>query len=269
MDICKKELLKEILSIPACFANEDLVREFLVSYGTKNSFIVSTDKKGNVYFTKGELNDGEFYPCVGSHMDTVYTLSNTETCYNELILKNLRKDIVEENGIIKALHPVTKERIGLGADDLAGVYACVEMMNKFDKIKSVFFVEEEFGCNGSYGCDKKFFEDVGYFLGFDAPTGNWYSQYSGSVQLFDNNFDEIVKPILETNNIDNYSFDPFCDVMAIKEQFDFCCANLPVGYHHWHTKKEYLNIAELEKGIEIGTEFIVSLGNKKHIFKQH
>jgi di/tripeptidase len=259
-------LLKEILSIPSCFAHEDLIKEFLVSYGTKNSFIVSTDKKGNVYFTKGELLEGEFYPCVSAHLDSVFTKSHNETDYTELIYKGLRKDIIEENGVLKAFHPVTKERIGLAADDLAGVYACLKLMNRFDKIKAAFFVEEEFGCEGSYNCDKKFFENVGYFIEFDAPTGNWYSEYSGGIKLFNDNFDILVKPILEKNSIDNYSQDPYINSIAMREQFDFCCVNLPVGYHHWHTKKEYLVLDELEKGINLGIEFVEKLGVKKYRF---
>jgi hypothetical protein len=266
MEKNKVKQLIEILSIPSYFGMEYLVMDYLVKHGENKGYKVSKDAKGNVYFEKGELDNDEFFPCVCAHTDTVFDE------HVELIENNKKKEIrfgKKETNKTKlfAYMPGTDKRTGIGGDDLAGVFICLQMMENFDKIKAAFFVEEEFGCQGSSACDESFFDNVGYVIQFDGPTGNWFTKTLAGVNMYSDESHKIVKPILEKYNVSNYSDDPYTDILPLKEKFDFSCFNLPTGYFNWHTKEEYVDVKHVEKGINIGIEFITTLGNKKHSFE--
>lgn len=255
----KLDLLKEILSIPSYFEYESLIQEFLINYGQEKGYVVHQDEKGNVYFEKGVINNDEYFPCVAAHIDTVFKE------HIPLIEENKRKIIKQNNKILMAFYPDTDKRTGLGGDDLAGVFICLQMMDEFDTIKSAFFVEEEYGCIGSNSCDISFFQNIGYVIQFDAPTNNWYTDTLSGLHVFSQDFDKQVKPILEKYGVDNYSDDPYTDILPLSKKFDFCCANLPTGYHNWHSVNEYVNIEHVEQGIDLGIDFINKLGLKKHL----
>ena len=265
----KKEKINqliEILSIPSYFGKEYLVMNYLIKHGQDKGYSVHQDEKGNVYFEKGQLNNGEFFPCVCAHTDTVFEQ------HKELIKNNQKKDIrfgKKETNKTKlfAYIPGTDKRTGVGGDDLAGVFICLQMMEKFDKIKAAFFVEEEFGCKGSSACDLSFFKNVGYVIQFDGPTGNWFTKTLSGINMYSEDSFKIVKPILEKHKIFNYSDDPYTDILPLKEKFDFSCFNLPAGYFKWHTNKEYVDTRYVEKGINVGIEFINTLGNKLQEYK--
>lgn len=262
----KIDQLIEILSIPSYFGKEYLVMDYLIEHGNDKGYSVHKDKKGNVYFEKGKLNKDEFFPCVCAHTDTVFNE------HIDLIEKNSRKLIefgkkkTNKNKLF-AYMPDTHKRTGLGGDDLAGVFICLQMMEKFDNIKAAFFVEEEFGCEGSGNADWDFFNDVGYVIQFDAPTENWFTKTLSGITLYSEESLELVKPILEKYNVSNFSDDPYTDILPLSESFDFSCFNLPTGYHNWHTVDEYVDVEHVDKGINIGIEFIETLGNKYHKYK--
>jgi len=263
MNKTKQDQLIEILSIPSYYGMETLVQEYLINHGEQMNYKVHQDEKGNVYFEKGNLNEGQYFPFVCAHMDTVYNE------HHDLIVQNLRKDVrfgKKESNKMKlfAYLPGTNSRTGLGGDDLAGVFICLQMMEKFDNIKAAFFVEEETFCQGSRNCDMDFFDNVGYAIQFDGPTGNWYSKTLSGTKLYSDDFHQEVKPILESYNVTNYSDDPYTDLLPLTEFFDFCCANLPTGYYKWHSNDEYVNVNHVQKGIEIGIDFIKKLGTKKY-----
>jgi putative aminopeptidase FrvX len=68
MDI---NLLKEVLEVPTVFQHEEMMVDFLINWGIKNSVPVIMDSYGNVYLKKGKIGDGEYFPCVIAHMDNV------------------------------------------------------------------------------------------------------------------------------------------------------------------------------------------------------
>lgn len=255
MEKIQINLLKEILSIPTYFGNEYRVSEFLMNYGNSKGYNTYKDKVGNVYFEKGKVNT-EYYPCLVAHMDSVFSE------HVPLIVDNQRKIIKQNKNILKAYHPITFKQTGLAADDLAGVFICLQLMDKFDTIKASFFVKEEYGCEGSYACDIDFFNNVGYCIQFDAPGNNWFSNTLMGIKIYSDEFFNDVKNILHENHINNISKDPYTDVMALREQLDISCANLPAGYYQFHSDREYLNIDDVDKSINIGVQFINKLGNK-------
>jgi len=63
--------LYEVMQVPSCSRYEFRMAAYIILWARKNNIDYKFDKKGNVYLTKGKLEEGEFYPCVTSHMDTV------------------------------------------------------------------------------------------------------------------------------------------------------------------------------------------------------
>lgn len=259
-----KKLLKKVLSVPTYFGREERLREFLINFAVKNKIPVKVDNKGNVYLVKGVLNEGESYPCVVAHMDTVHSDQIP------LIDENSKLIIHEEKinlgtKLWAGMKIDGKEvQTGIGGDDKAGVFICLEIIKKYDKIIGAFFVEEEFGCKGSLNLDKDILKDVGYFIQFDAPFENWCSFTSMGVQLFNKETFDKIKPTLLEFGVSNISNDPYTDVFRIKEKLDVVCMNFFAGYYKMHTNNEFVIVEHIEKAINFGSKIIEVLGLEKY-----
>lgn len=260
-----QNFLKEVLSIPSYSGSEQLVRNYIVDFANTNNLQHYVDKKGNVYITKGELNEGQTYPCVVAHMDTVHFDQY------QLIKDNKRLEIVtslySDKTTLTAKNPDTNEQTGIGGDDKCGVYICLEMLLQKNCLKAAFFVSEEVGMLGSKEADPKFFENVGYAIQFDAPTGNWFSVQCSGTKLWTEEFESVVRPLLESDGVTNFSYDPFTDVVQLKQKFDFCCAVLFSGYYRQHSKNEYVVVEDVERAVKMGSKMIDDLGFKKFFMK--
>jgi putative aminopeptidase FrvX len=260
-----KELLKTVLSIPSVYKREELVRDYIKTYAENNGIVYHIDAKGNIYLTKGEITEDEFYPCVVAHMDTVHTSQSI------LVDKDLRLQIVESQyevdekttqTVLTARYPETGKQTGIGGDDKCGVAVCLEMLNHFDVLKAAFFVEEEIGMNGSRVADMEFFENVGYAIQFDAPSDNWITEVCSGVKLFGDEFKGLITETLSNGGYTTFSRDPFTDVNQLAQKFDFCCLNLGCGYHRQHTDLEYVIVEEVENAVKVGISLIEHLGVK-------
>jgi hypothetical protein len=153
---------------------------------------------------------------------------------------------------------------GIGGDDKCGVYVCLEMFNKFDKLKGAFFVEEEIGMLGSKEADDNFFTNVGYAIQFDAPSSNWITEVCFGVKLFDEQFKGEIKEVLNESGYSKFSIDPFTDVNQLATKYDFNCLNLGCGYYRQHTESEYVVISEVFDSLNAGEKLVTKLGNKKY-----
>jgi di/tripeptidase len=258
-----KEFLKTVLSIPSIYHEEHLVREFIENFAKDNGIEYYIDEKGNIYLTKGELSEGEYYPCVVSHMDTVHR------GHKELVDSRTHLNIVESvyeraeddtYSVLIAKHPHTDKQTGIGGDDKCGVYVCLEMLLRFDTIKAAFFVEEEIGMRGSKEADDAFFENVGYAIQFDAPSDNWISEVCSGVKLFDSEFKERIKGVLSESGYTKFSRDPFTDVNQLAQKYEFNCLNLGCGYYRQHSDSEYVVIDEVANSVIAGEKLITDLG---------
>lgn len=257
--------LKEVLEIPSFSGMEDLVVEFIVNFCEKHNLTYYLDKKNNVYVTKGILKEGEHYPCVVAHTDTVHHDQKE-------MIRNREKITIKETKYGKKTKLMgwdssTDNPTGIGGDDKVGVYICLNMLLEFDTLKAAFFVEEEIGMRGSKLADPNFFKDVGYAIQFDGPTRNWFSKTLMGKNLWNEEFLTDVKPLLENYNVDNFSIDPFTDVLQIVEKFGICCSVFPTGYYNQHSKYEYVIPEETQECYQLGKEAIEVLGLKKYIFK--
>ena len=254
-------LLKEVLSIPTISQEEDLMRDYIVAFAIKNNITYKIDNKGNTYLTKGmgKMTQGEYYPCVVSHIDTVHTN------HSNFIKNNERLLISEEEGVLTAYNPDNEKQTGIGGDDKCGVFVCLSILEHFDVIKAAFFVEEEIGMKGSKEADEEFFNNVGYAIQFDAPSDNWVSEVCSGVKLFDAEFKSHITKILSEGGYTKFSNDPFTDVNQLAQKFDFNCLNLGCGYYKQHTDKEYVVIKEVENSLKMGVSLIDYLGIKEYI----
>lgn len=258
------DFLKEVLSLPSISGDESMVRDYIIEYAKTYGIDYYTDKKGNIYLTKGMLDStDEYFPCVVSHMDTVHRSHRT------LIENKVRLTIKEDNlGWLTAHHPETDKQTGIGGDDKCGVYVCLELFKNFDKLKGAFFVEEEIGMLGSKESDDKFFENVGYAIQFDAPSSNWISEVCSGVKLFDEDFKNEIKGVLNESGYNKFSIDPFTDVNQLAKKYDFNCLNLGCGYYRQHSDSEYVVISEVEDSLRAGVELINKLGLTKYVHKK-
>lgn len=250
----KTKRLIEILAVPSFFAAEDLMVDKIVSILKEKNLEYNVDEIGNITVTKGVA---DVYPCVVAHTDTVHQIVDYDV--------HIRNNDNE-------LYALTKRGVetGIGGDDKAGVFVCLELLDTFDAIKAVFVVGEEYGMYGSRSVDPEFFSNVGYALQFDAPYVDWLSFTCSGVQLFDPNgqFFKTCEPIFEKHwgYKPKLSRHPYTDVRALKQRFDFSCINFSVGYHNMHSVKEFVNIEECFNALELAKELIENLGNNKYQF---
>ena len=256
--------LKHVLSLPTYTGYEQDIKNYILIFGIKHGISVYIDVKDNYYLKKGELLEGEYYPCIVAHMDTVHVdQANLVGTGNKL---TILEETADNQTILMANLP-SGEPTGIGGDDKCGIFIALELLLKMDKGIAAFFVEEETGCWGSWSSDKDILKDVGYFIQFDAPSDNWVSLYNMNIMPFSEEFFLEIKPILDKFEQNNYSDDPFTDVWALTQRFDVSCINFFAGYHNMHTKMEYVVVEQVDKAIKMGEELINHLGFKKYEHK--
>ena len=121
---------------------------------------------------------------------------------------------------------------------------------------------------GSKESDDKFFENVGYAIQFDAPSSNWISEVCSGVKLFDEDFKNEIKGVLNESGYNKFSIDPFTDVNQLAKKYDFNCLNLGCGYYRQHSDSEYVVISEVEDSLKAGIRLINKLGVTKYVHKK-
>ena len=164
---------------------------------------------------------------------------------------------------------ISGKRCGVGGDDKAGVFICLELLDKFDNIKAFFPVAEEIGCEGSKAADESFFKDVGYAVQFDSTENNTMSKTLLGVKLYeqDGEFIKKCENLILEHGISEWRHHPYTDTMVLKEKFDFSCLNFAAGYYGWHSSTEYVVIEDVQNAINLGEKVIIELGNKKYPYK--
>ena len=256
--------LYEVMQVPSCSRFEFRMALYIMLWARKNGVDYTTDKKGNIYLTKGKLEEGEFYPCVTSHMDTVqdkakaYALAGAELPLRTRRCKSTTSDEVR--------HEIFIDGQGIGADDKLGVYISLQLVKHFDKIKAAFFVEEEIGMLGSKELDKEFFDDVAYVIGWDSPELTRAAWKCSGTQLFTADFyKKHLKPVVSKWGFTDKCFhsEPFTDVIQIREKTGVMCMNFGNGGYNAHMSTEYLVIEHVDHATGMGMDIIQTIGNKE------
>lgn len=148
---------------------------------------------------------------------------------------------------------------GLGADDRAGVYALMLLWEKLPgkhKPLLLFTDYEESGGAGAYeAAEDKNLEGIGYFIELDRKNGKQAVFYNDEPGTFK-------KHILK------YGFKEgigtFSDISILGPGLGKCAVNLSCGYYHEHTRREYLNYAQL--GNTINKVAAICLSHKGEVF---
>jgi tripeptide aminopeptidase len=245
------DLLKRILAIPSRSMQEEQMVAFLTAHvqsGDGRRGQCWSDECNNVYIIKGTA---EHYPCVAAHIDTVHPMKPVTIVQHDGILVGF-----DEHG----------QRTGIGADDKAGVFICLELLERFENIAVVLFAQEEIGYIGAQNAQPEFFERVGYVLEFDAPANGLVTHSSGGARLFQNDgeFIRTAMPVLEQFSFVHFQHHPFTDVKALRQRFSMSCLNLSCGYYNWHARDEYVKLADVANSLAMATELVAALGERRY-----
>ena len=171
-----------------------------------------------------DFYDLTYYPCIVSHTDTV--------CVD----KPTYKSLIVESGVMRNKNGV------LGADDRAGCYIIYEMVK--NRVPAIYILtdEEECGGIGASACaNSEVFmtiaDRISGFIELDRRGGNDMATYG----LDNSEFYGIFENLGYKEAMGSYT-----DVVDLGEVVGKACVNLSVGYYKEHTKKESLNLAEME-----------------------
>lgn len=208
---------------------------------------VTVDAARNVYVTKGTA---QFSPCVAAHTDTVHAPGDVSIC-------------VEGTRVVGYQGGA---RVGIGADDKTGIFVCLNLLERFDHIRAVFFATEEVGTIGAKKADAAFFEGIAYLIEYDCPSRNMLSYTCGGERLFTNDGDFIKKahPVLVKHGTTLWQNHPYTDVMTVRRRFPISCLNLSSGYYNWHRHTEFASLPDVELAIGLGTELVKTLDHVRY-----
>ena len=262
-----EHLVYNVMSTPSKSRAEYRMQTFIILWAKENGVEYDVDEKGNIYLTKGIVKEGEFYPCVTAHMDTV---QEPQTLYAKA---GLSLDVLTR--VKNGKHEIYCEGFGIGGDDKAGVAICLNMFRFFKTIKACFFVEEEIGCVGSKEIDmkkdfyKEWFGNVGYVIGYDSPDLNRAAHTCSGTKLMGKEFFEKngLAEICAKYGLNDFRSEPYTDVKSIREKTDIICMNFGTGYYNCHMPNEYCVLEDMDNALEMGKAIIEKLGNTEHKMK--
>lgn len=265
---------KELLSVPSkTYQEEDMVEYLCNELDTIPGVSYYRDDMMNIYVTKGELNEGEYYPMFISHTDTVHQKVDKIIVKEENLIRPNTFGKSFSNDEVSCLKAYTEDGnpTGIGGDDKCGIFICLELLKTLDKVKIGLFVSEETGCHGSSKCDENFLQDVGYITQYDAPGNHLISEICSGVRLFDRDsefFEKTLKVIESAfGNEMLVQSHPYTDISQLKKKIDVCCINMSCGYYNMHTNQEFVSIEDVENAITAGLNMVKELGLKKYKYE--
>lgn len=128
----------------------------------------------------------------------------------------------------------------LGADDRAGVYAIIRILEQGYRPHVIFTLGEEIGGIGAKAIVKKFkkcpIDDVKALIQLDRRGSN-------DCVFYDCDNEDFLKYI-ESFGFEE-DFGSFTDISIIAPQWGIAAVNLSIGYYNEHTNYEFLNCNEL------------------------
>lgn len=263
-----KDFVYECMSVPTYSKKEYRMVTFIILWARRNHVKYEFDDFGNIYLTKGELAEGEFYPCVTSHLDTVQ--SNQEPYIYAGVPLDLKTEITKDGSHKISVDSNGGAAIGIGADDKGGICICLSMFEHLEKLKACFFLDEENGCIGSNNLDLDWFKDVGYVIGYDSPDLYRAAWSCSGVKLFNYKFyEQYMKEVCDRWGLTKGCFfsEPYTDVKNIREKTDIICMNFGNGGYLAHSGSEYSIIEDMDQACGMGIDLIDTIGCTEHKLK--
>lgn len=262
-----KDFVLETMAVPTDSRNEFRMVVYIIQFARRNGIKYDFDNYGNVYLTKGELAEGEYYPCVTSHLDTVQ--HRQEPYIRAGVPLDLKCEKTKDGEHKISVDTKGQASIGIGADDKGGVTICLSMFEHLDKLKACFFLCEEVGCLGSKELDKDWFNDVGYCIGYDSPDLFRAAWSCSGVKLFSYEFyEKWMKPVCDEWGLkDCFYSEPITDVMEIRKQTGVMCMNFGNGGYNAHGDTEYCILEHMDHACGMGIALIDHIGCTRHYLK--
>lgn len=252
-----EDFVYELMSIPTLSESEYRLVTFVILWARRNGIKYEFDTYGNVYLTKGEVAEGEYYPCVTAHLDSVQQ--------KHKMYAQAGQPLEVKTRISNKKHEIYVDGMGIGGDDKAGVLIGLSMFSHVDKLKACFFLEEETGCRGSKNLNVDWFKNVGYVLGYDSPDLNRAAYACSGTRLFSADFfKKHMQDICKKHGLTKFHSEPFTDVKEIREKTNIICMNFGSGYYNGHMPNEYCVIEDMDTACRMGHELIEHLGLKRY-----
>ena len=177
-----------------------------------------------------------------AHLDTVFSKPPSEIFYD------INKNVIWGVG-------------GLGADDRAGVYAILKLINSINKPHIIFTTDEEKGSIGAQQLIKDVptpFADMRYIIELDRQGSKDCVFYQCDNPDF-------------TNYISSFgfkeNFGTFSDISEICPAWKIAGVNLSIGYKDEHSAMERLYIDDMFNTIDKVNKMIEDIPNLKQDFK--
>ena len=263
-----KDFILECMSVPSHSNLEYRMVAFIILWARRNNVKYEFDDYGNLYLTKGELLEGEFYPCVTSHLDTVQT-KHEPYIYAGVPL-DLKIEVTKDKEHKVSVASASGSSIGIGADDKGGIAICLSLFEHFEKLKACFFLEEETGCNGSKHLWEDWFKNVGYVIGYDSPELYRAAFACQGTKLFSYDFyEKYMKEVCDSWGLTKGHFhsEPFTDVKEIREKTGVICMNFGNGGYNAHMESEYCILEHMDHACGMGIDLINKIGCTRHYLK--
>lgn len=173
------------------------------------------------------IANGDIPICLVAHLDTVFP-------------KEPMKLVYERSASL-----LYNKCGGLGADDRAGVFAILDLVEAGFRPHIIFTEDEEIGCIGASELIEVYkycpFDDLKFIIQLDRRGENDSVYYRCKNDSFE-------------RMINLFGFQTaqgsFSDISVIAPTWRVAAVNLSVGYYNEHTKHEFLDISELEATIK-------------------
>lgn len=263
-----KDFALKCMSVPTYSKEEYRLVTFIVLWARRNNIHYEFDDYGNLYLQKGELNEGEYFPCVTSHLDTV---QDKQSPYIKAgVPLDLKIEQTKDGKHKVSVDTHSSISIGIGADDKSGVCICLSIFQHVEKLKACFFLEEEVGCIGSNHMDLDWFDNVGYVIGFDSPDLYRAAWSCSNVKLFSYDFyTKYMKEVCDKWGLTKGHFfsEPWTDVRTIRQNTDIICMNFGNGGYEAHRESEYCVLEDMDNACGMGIDLIKHIGNTAHRLK--
>lgn len=258
------KLMYEMMAIPSKSGYEYRMVTYLILWARQHNIEHTFDTYGNLYFVKGKPKEGEFYPCVTAHLDTVQEKQKAYVYAGADLDLKTRKTT-------KGTHEVYVDGMGTGSDDKNAILIALHMFERFDTLKGAFFLGEETGMQGSSQLDPNFFEDVSYVIGFDSPELNRAAWSLLGTAMFTADFYKTyMKEICDKYGMTKFYTESFTDEKQIIQKTGIMCMNFGNGGYSAHMPTEYFVVEELDHALTMGIELVENIPvNIQHKFKTY
>jgi len=237
-DVAPDKLLTDILVTRRCYGSSGDIqfRNWLISHIEKLGVKHRIGPLGNIIVTVGK--NKVLFSC---HTDTVHNMNES----------NSKQDLSFDPAFQHLFLSDKTSSTCLGADDGAGIYIMLKMLEKKVAGTYIFHVGEEKGGKGAYAqldTERDWLKQFTMSIAFDRPNDNEVICTQGGCECASVTFGEHLAKELNSHGL-NYSVSHrgvFTDnkvyQSVIREN-----VNLGVGYVNQHTKDEYLDYGHVER----------------------